>query len=67
MQVLAAESGREVGVLTSGTFSPTLRIGIGLALCEPAVGVGDQVLVQARGRQLAGEVVKPPFVETSPR
>ena len=67
MPVLAAEGGQEVGVLTSGTFSPTLRIGIGLALCEPAVGVGDEVLVQARGRQLAAEVVKPPFVATSPR
>ncbi len=67
MAVLAADGGREVGVLTSGTFSPTLRAGIGLALCDAGVDVGDQVLVSARGRQLAAAVVKPPFVKTSPR
>jgi aminomethyltransferase len=67
MKLLAADGEGEIGVLTSGTFSPTLRIGIGLALCDAGVGLGDEALVEARGRHLAAEVVKPPFVETSPR
>jgi aminomethyltransferase len=54
-----------VGELTSGTFSPTLRTGIGLALVEPEIQVGDEVVVDVRGRQEAFDVVKPPFVQPS--
>jgi glycine cleavage system T protein (aminomethyltransferase) len=48
--------------VTSGTFSPTLKKGIALALLDAAVKEGDQVAVDIRGRQEAFEVVKPPFV-----
>lgn len=58
--------GAEVGVLTSGTFSPTLRVGIGLALLERGLGPGDFVEVDVRGRPAQAEVVRPPFVERSP-
>ncbi|AZZ81739.1 glycine cleavage system protein T [Gordonia alkanivorans] len=53
-----------IGVCTSGTFSPTLKQGIALALLDTASGVkkGDQVVVDVRGRDLACEVVIPPFV-----
>jgi aminomethyltransferase len=54
-----------VGELTSGTFSPTLRTGIGLALVDRAVQVGDVVVVDVRGRQEPFDVVKPPFLEAS--
>lgn len=56
--------GAKVGVTTSGTFSPTLRTGIALALIDTASGVGvdDDVTVDVRGRELACTVVKPPFV-----
>ena len=56
-----------VGVTTSGTFSPTQKVGIALALIETASGVtiGDQVEVDVRGRRVACEVVRPPFVETN--
>ncbi|MFM7597515.1 MAG: glycine cleavage system aminomethyltransferase GcvT, partial [Actinomycetota bacterium] len=43
--------GAVVGELTSGTFSPTLNQGIGLALLDPSVAEGDEVLVDVRGRQ----------------
>ena len=56
-----------VGEVTSGTFSPTLRRGIGLALLERGVGEGDEVSVDVRGRPSAFRVVKPPFVSSSPR
>ena len=54
-----------VGEITSGTFSPTLRTGIGLALVDRSVKVGDVVVVDIRGRSEAFDVVKPPFVEPS--
>ena len=63
MSVLAG--GEVVGELTSGTFSPTLRVGIGLALVDPKIQVGDTVTVDIRGRQEAFDVVKPPFLEPS--
>lgn len=65
MAVLAEE--RQVGMTTSGTFSPTLKQGIALALIDRDIALGDQVEVDVRGRRLAAEVVKPPFVPSSPK
>lgn len=62
MPVLS-QGGAQIGEVTSGTFSPTLRKGIGLALLSPAVTEGDEVVVEVRGRTSAARVVKPPFVE----
>jgi aminomethyltransferase len=59
--------GDVVGEVTSGTFSPTLKQGIGLALLDTAVSVGDEVVVDVRGRASRFRVVKPPFVEPSTR
>jgi aminomethyltransferase len=58
-----------VGEVTSGTFSPTLRHGIGLALLDTAAGLaeGDTVEVDVRGRRSEMRVVKPPFVTPSVR
>ena len=55
--------GHGVGRVTSGTFSPTLRRGIGLALLAAGTGDGDEVYVDVRGRPEAFTVTKPPFVE----
>jgi aminomethyltransferase len=52
----------QLGVITSGTFSPTLRQGIGLALMTPSVTEADVVFVDVRGRRLPFTVVRPPFV-----
>jgi aminomethyltransferase len=61
--------GGPVGEVTSGTFSPTLKKGIGLALLSTAAGVGEGSLVEVdvRGRPLACRVVKPPFVPSHVR
>jgi aminomethyltransferase len=58
-----------VGVTTSGTFSPTLKVGIALALIDTDAGIDDGALVtvDVRGRPLECEVVKPPFVEVKTR
>jgi aminomethyltransferase len=68
MTVLAGD-GAEVGEVTSGTFSPTRKVGIGLALISTASGVGegDEVAVDVRGRTSAVRVVKPPFVASHVR
>jgi aminomethyltransferase len=68
MTVLDAD-GALVGEVTSGTFSPTLRTGIALALLDTAAGVGegDQLSVDVRGRPQIVAVVKPPFVPSHVR
>ena len=68
MAVLGAD-GSPVGEVTSGTFSPTLRTGIALALIDASAGVaeGSTVSVDVRGRPQEVQVVKPPFVESHVR
>jgi aminomethyltransferase len=67
MDVYAA--GAKVGETTSGTFSPTKKVGIALALLDTAAGLsdGDPVEVDIRGRRIEARVVKPPFVPSSVR
>jgi len=60
-------TGEVVGEVTSGTFSPTLQIGIALALLDSSVSIDDEVVVDVRGRPVAFVVIKPPFVEASTR
>jgi len=50
------------GQITSGGFSPTLQISIGLARLPAEVRVGDTVTVQLRGGAASAQVVKPRFV-----
>ncbi len=56
-----------LGKTTSGTFSPTLKEGIALALLDSDVEIGDEVSVDVRGRACRAVVVKLPFVNASPR
>ena len=68
MQVLD-ESGAVIGEVTSGTFSPTLKEGIALALIDSASGIaqGDEVVIDVRGRKARYVVTQPPFVDANPR
>jgi aminomethyltransferase len=68
MTVLSPD-GAEIGRTTSGTFSPTLKQGIALALIDTAAGVqnGDRLSIDVRGRRLAATVVPLPFVESHVR
>jgi aminomethyltransferase len=59
--------GSPVGEVTSGTFSPTRKVGIGLALLDPSVAEGDELVVDVRGRTTPVRVVKPPFVPSHVR
>jgi aminomethyltransferase len=59
--------GEIIGEITSGTFSPTLKHGIALALVSKDIVVGDQLFVDVRGRDSQSEVVKLPFVTSHVR
>jgi len=57
----------DCGVITSGTFSPTLKQGIALALLAPNIEIGSTVEIDIRGRVSTAKVVKPPFVASHVR
>ena len=66
MKVIDAQ-GQEIGEVTSGTFSPSLKIGIALALLEPSCEVGMKVSIDVRGRVSSAEVVTLPLVASHVR
>jgi aminomethyltransferase len=60
-------SGEIVGLVTSGTFSPALKKGIGLALINSDISKGDKVLIDVRGKDSVFEIVSLPFVPSKVR
>jgi len=65
MKVL--HDGAEVGIVTSGTFSPSLKFGIALALVSSEFKVGQQLNIDVRGRTSSVEIVKLPFMPSHVR
>jgi aminomethyltransferase len=53
---------RGTGVITSGTFSPTMQCSIGLARLPAGAGTEGRARVALRGREIEARLVKPPFV-----
>jgi len=54
--------GESVGAVTSGTFSPTLGVSIGMGFVPPALaGEGTRLDIDVRGRTLPVEIVPRPF------
>lgn len=51
---------RQQGVITSGSFSPTL--GVSIALARVPASIGDSAVVQIRQREMPVTVCKPVFV-----
>lgn len=60
-------SGEPIGTITSGTFSPSLKKGIALALLTPEFAIGDTVVVDVRGRESIATIVALPMVESHVR
>lgn len=56
-------NGKEIGEITSGTFSPTLEQSIGLARVTQPVKIGDKVHIAVRKKQLEAVVAHYPFVK----
>jgi aminomethyltransferase len=54
--------GRQIGEVTTGTQSPTLKKNVGLALIEAAYAeLGREVDVEIRGKKLKAKIVPTPF------
>ena len=60
---IADANGNVVGIVTSGTQSPMLKQGIGLAYVHTDFAkVGTTIRIQIRDKNVLAEVVKTPFV-----
>ena len=57
--------GREVGEITSGTFSPSLdkSIGLGRVQADTQLKIGDQVQIAVRNKLLNARVARSPFLK----
>ncbi|OGC11929.1 hypothetical protein A3K48_05555 [candidate division WOR-1 bacterium RIFOXYA12_FULL_52_29] len=56
------EEGKEVGTVTSGTFSPTFSRPIALAyINDPAIAIGSRIFVNIRGVKQAAAIVDKTF------
>ena len=61
------KDGKKVGVITSGTFSPTLQKAIAVAYVEKSLTAnGTELTVNARGRSLSAKVIPTPFYNGDP-
>ncbi len=59
---IADAEGNVIGEVTSGTMSPTLKVGIGMGYVKKEfAAVGTKINIIVRGKLLAAEVVKPPM------
>ena len=63
---LPVGGGEAIGEVTSGTQSPSLNQGIGLALVKAgSAKAGDEIVVEIRGRRFKATVVKKPIYRSS--
>ncbi|MEM6812180.1 MAG: glycine cleavage system aminomethyltransferase GcvT [Pseudomonadota bacterium] len=64
-EIFDASGETQVGVITSGTFSPTLQKAIGMAYIDSqyASDLGTEVIVRVRGRDLKAKITGLPFME----
>ena len=54
--------GEVIGMVTSGTMSPSLKIGIGMGYVKTEYAkIGTEIFVKVRNRNLKALVAKPPF------
>ena len=69
MKVFAKSTDDEkvIGTVTSGTFSPTLKNAIALALINQDAMTLNQVFIDVRGKRLAAQIVNLPFVPAKVR
>ncbi len=59
------KDGVEIGVVTSGTFSPLIKVGIAMGFVTPDLKIGDRVSIEIHGNKKAAEIVKLPFYDTT--
>jgi aminomethyltransferase len=61
------ELSNKIGEITSGTFSPTLKEGIALALVDSQHGKDESMFIDVRGKALECANVSLPFISASPK
>ena len=61
------KDGKQAGIVTSGTFSPSLNKGVGMGYLPKGVAVGDEFEMEVRANRVPCKAVKPPFVESRVR
>ena len=58
------KDGKEVGKVTSGTFSPCLKKGIAMAYVKPGYrDIGNILEIVTNGKKIKAQIIKPPFVK----
>jgi aminomethyltransferase len=61
---IVKKDGQQIGVLSSGGFSPNLKISIGQGYFNPSiVKIGDRVVAVVRDREIPAEITSFVFVE----
>jgi aminomethyltransferase len=64
-EIYDATGDRKIGEVTSGTFSPSLKVPIAMGYVETASSkAGTSVMVKIRNKMQEAEVTKMPFVES---
>lgn len=59
---IVSESGSDLGTVTSGTMSPSMKIGIGLGyVAIDEAKMDNEIFIQVRDKQLKAKIVKLPF------
>jgi aminomethyltransferase len=57
--------GNRIGVVTSGTQSPTLQKGIGMGYVESSFSkAGTEICIEIRNKELKAKIVTPPFIKS---
>jgi aminomethyltransferase len=61
-KVFSAWTGQEIGVVTSGTQSPTLKKSIGMALVKSeAAAIGTEIQIEIRNKRIQATIIPKPF------
>ena len=64
--LLAADTTEKIGVVTSGTFSPSLNESVGIAyIRSDLAAIGSEFLVEIRDRGVRARVIATPFVKNT--
>ena len=59
---LLNENKDEIGIITSGTFSPTLKSSIGIGYIFKKFSIGEKIYTLIRNRVEELQIVKLPFI-----
>ena len=58
---IADEFGNKIGNVTSGTFSPSNKIGIGIGYINKNYKIGDNIFISIRDKKVKAELIKLPI------